>query len=166
MRRLKKDFSQVAQVQLLYLKGSPESKRIPVTNSEDAYELLMQTWEKEKLEVQEQFRVVLLDENERCIGISTRAEGDRDKCPVDLKSVFALALNAKASSLILAHNHPNGTRNPSVNDLRLTDRFALAARVLDLLVLDHLIVTKDGYTSFTDENLFFTLPPEERKPGG
>lgn len=72
---------------------------------------------------------------------------------VDLKIVFAAALKGRASSIILAHNHPSGNLKPSQADIELTRKFRKAGEILDISVLDHLILSPDGdYYSFADEN--------------
>jgi DNA repair protein RadC len=148
-----KAFSKVAEIELVYRNKCKASERPTVTKSEDAYNALMQTWDKDKIELQEQFKVMLLDRSGNCMGISTVATGGITNCMVDLKLVFAAAIKARATGIILAHNHPSGSTKPSENDKRLTDRFAEAGKLLDLPVLDHIIVTKDAYLSFGDEGL-------------
>lgn len=92
------------------------------------------------------------------MGISTVATGGINNCLVDLKIAFALALKATASSMIIAHNHPSGNPKPSEADKTLTHRFYEAGKLLDLNVLDHIIVTKETYTSLADEGLMTAMP--------
>jgi DNA repair protein RadC len=61
------------------------------------------------------------------------------------------ALKTNASSIILAHNHPSGNLQPSDADVKLTQKLAEAGKVLEITLLDHLIVTSEGYYSFADE---------------
>ena len=70
---------------------------------------------------------------------------------MDPKIVYTTALKAKACGLILGHNHPSENCTPSDLDLRLTDKLVRAGKLLDITVLDHIIVTNDGYYSFADE---------------
>lgn len=143
----------IAEIELSYHSGAQTTDQPIITNSQSAYELLLQTWDKNKLELQEQFRVMLLDRKNACMGVSTLATGGISGCLVDLKLVFALALKARASSIIVSHNHPSGNRSPSEADKSLTERFAQAGKLLEMPVLDHLIITPVGYTSFADEGL-------------
>jgi len=62
-------------------------------------------------------------------------------------------LKASASSIILAHNHPSGNKTPSEADKRLTSQFNKAGKLLSLPVVDHIIVTTEGYTSLADEGM-------------
>lgn len=71
---------------------------------------------------------------------------------VDLKLLFAVVLKSASSNIILAHNHPSGNLEPSESDKRLYNKIK-AAEYLDINVLDNMIITKDNYYSFVDENL-------------
>ena len=72
---------------------------------------------------------------------------------VDAKLVFRRAIDQNASAIILVHNHPSGSRSPSQADLELTRKLVQVGKALDLLVLDHLIITNGGYYSFADEGV-------------
>ena len=63
------------------------------------------------------------------------------------------ALDGLATSIILVHNHPSGSSTPSPNDKAITNKVKEAMKLLDITLLDHLIVTKDGYYSFSDERI-------------
>lgn len=148
----------VTEVELIYRNKSKANERPSIRTSMDAYHLLLRTWDENKIELQEQFRIVLLDKKSGCMGISTVATGGINNCLVDLKIAFALALKATASSMIIAHNHPSGNPKPSEADKTLTHRFYEAGKLLDLNVLDHIIVTKETYTSLADEGLMTAMP--------
>lgn len=71
----------------------------------------------------------------------------------DPKVIFAAALKASASSIILAHNHPSGQLKPSSADIALTNKIKRGGEFLDIQVLDHLILSSEGYYSFADEGM-------------
>jgi DNA repair protein RadC len=71
----------------------------------------------------------------------------------DPKVIFSAALKACASSIILSHNHPSGNLKPSNADIQLTKKIVNAGNLLDIAVLDHVIVSAEGYYSFADEGL-------------
>ncbi|MCB4800382.1 JAB domain-containing protein, partial [Neotamlana laminarinivorans] len=71
---------------------------------------------------------------------------------VDAKLVFSVALKCNASSIVIAHNHPSGNLKPSEADLRLTKKLKEAGNYLDVKVLDHIILSREGYYSFADES--------------
>lgn len=152
------DNFKVTEVELIYHNKTKSSERLTVKRSQDAYDILYKSWDMNKIELQEQFKIMLLDRKNSCIGISTLATGGISGCLVDLKLAFATALKSRASCIILAHNHPSGSTTPSEADKSITEKFTEAGRLLDLTVLDHVIVTKEGYTSFADEGLISMAP--------
>jgi len=79
------------------------------------------------------------------------SSGGRAGTVVDAKLVFGRALELKASSIILAHNHPSTNLQPSQADCQLTHKLFLAGKQLDLPLLDHLIISEKGFYSFADE---------------
>jgi DNA repair protein RadC len=72
---------------------------------------------------------------------------------VDLRLLFSIALLSRASSIVVAHNHPSGTLKPSEADKILTKRIVQAGELLSLNLNDHIILTKSSYYSFRDEGL-------------
>ena len=71
----------------------------------------------------------------------------------DPKIIFAAALKSCASGIILAHNHPSGELDPSKEDIAVTKKLKAGAELLDIKVLDHLIISKEGFYSFADEGV-------------
>jgi DNA repair protein RadC len=71
----------------------------------------------------------------------------------DPRMILRIALEEKAVSIILCHNHPSGNLKPSQPDRELTKKIKEAARLFDINLLDHIIVSQDGYFSFADEGL-------------
>jgi len=151
MSQLRADFLRVAEVELVYKSQVKPSERMKITSSNDAFKLLYDTWDDGKLELQEQFRVLLLDRKNSCLGVSTIATGGVSECMVDAKILFATALKARASGIILSHNHPSGNKQFSDSDLKLTKKFVEAAKLFDISILDHIVITQDGYASMADE---------------
>ncbi len=154
----------VTEVSLAYRNKTKASERLSIRSSKEAYDILMSSWDQDLIELQEQFRVLLLDRKSSCLAVSTVASGGISSCIVDLKLVFATAIKACASSIVLAHNHPSGNRTPSNEDKSLTRKFVEAGKILDVHILDHIIVTKDGYTSFADEGELSQGFPSEIPP--
>ena len=87
------------------------------------------------------------------IGISTVAEGGIESVLVDIRMVFQPALLANASSIMVSHNHPSGNLQPSDNDRALTRTIYEAGRLLNIILLDHIIVTSEGFYSFSDNGI-------------
>lgn len=72
---------------------------------------------------------------------------------VDIRIILKHAIDSLASAIILCHNHPSGNLKPSQPDIDLTRKIKQAGNSMDILVLDHLIITEDGYYSFADEGI-------------
>ncbi len=90
---------------------------------------------------------------QRVVGIYELSTGGVTGIVADPKLVFTAALKANACNIILSHNHPSGNLKPSRADEELTKKIATGGMYLDIIVLDHIIVTSEGYYSFADEGL-------------
>ena len=99
----------------------------------------------------EHFIVVTLDASCRLIDTHVVSVGTLDQSLVHPREVFHPAIRDKAASLIVAHNHPSGLLHPSEADRRVTSRLKEAGRLLGIPVVDHVILTPEGYYSFQDE---------------
>lgn len=99
----------------------------------------------------EEFWILLLNRANRVMGREKISLGGVAGTVVDAKVVFRKAIEGLASSIILCHNHPSGNLRPSQADIDLTKKLVQAGKTLDVVVLDHLIVTDEGYYSFADE---------------
>jgi DNA repair protein RadC len=143
----------VAEVELVYKTKVKPSERPLVKSAKDCYELLRLTWDENKIEFVEQFKVVLMNRAQRVLGIYELSTGGVAGTVADPKLVFIAALKANACNIILTHNHPSGNLKPSRADEELTRKIATAGMYLDIKVSDHIIVTSEGYYSFGDEGL-------------
>lgn len=101
----------------------------------------------------EEFWIIYLNNSNKVVQKRQLSKGGINGTFVDVRLVMKTALDLIATSLILVHNHPSGTLNPSKADRQLTKKLQLAAQSLDIKVLDHLIITEKDYFSFADENL-------------
>ena len=145
--------AQVAEVQLSYKSKVSAKDRPMVRNSQDTYDILMQIWDQDTLELAESFKVLFLNRANRVMGVYSLSHGGMTGTVADPKLVFIAALKAAACNIILAHNHPSGNLTPSSADISLTEKMVQAGKFLDINVLDHLIVTTDGYLSFADDGM-------------
>jgi len=105
------------------------------------------------MKAKEHFKLVLLNTRNKVINISTISVGTLNASLVHPREVFKDALIHCASSIILAHNHPSDDPEPSDDDVSLTRRLADAGRLMGIEVLDHIIITSKGYTSFKERGL-------------
>jgi DNA repair protein RadC len=104
-------------------------------------------------QAREQFRALYLDRRNILLRDELVADGTVDHAPVYPREVIRRALDLSASALILVHNHPSGDPSPSQADIEVTRRIVDAARVFGLQVHDHLIVGRQGTTSFKQMGL-------------
>ncbi|PQV50266.1 DNA repair protein RadC [Jejuia pallidilutea] len=140
----------IQEIKVSYTSGNRD--KVKITNSKDSYELLLSCWSQKTIELQEEFKVLLLNRNNQVLGIYPLSKGGVSGTIVDAKLVFSVALKCNASSIIIAHNHPSGNLKPSDTDIRLTQKLKEAGNYLDVKVLDHIILSREGYYSFVDES--------------
>lgn len=95
----------------------------------------------------EEFRAMFLDKKNRLLRDERLGQGTVDHAPVYPREVVRRALELCASALILLHNHPSGDPTPSAADVEMTRQIVAAARALNLVVHDHLVVGRDGVAS-------------------
>ncbi|WP_159478102.1 JAB domain-containing protein [Dyadobacter sp. 3J3] len=144
---------QFAEVELVYKNHVKASERFTITRSHDAYSVLRQSWDENKIGFVEQFKIILINRANRVLGIYEVSQGGTCGVVVDLKLIFAAALKANAHGIILSHNHPSGNLIASEPDRLLTERIKKAGQLLDILVMDHIIITSEGYYSFVDDDI-------------
>lgn len=125
-------------------------KFLKITGSRQIYELMRPDLHDESVE---QVYLLLLNRTNGLIKKERVSQGGISASVVDPKVVFRFALEQGAHSLILIHNHPSGNLQPSESDKRLTQRLQKIGKELEILLLDHLIYTDQGYFSFADEGI-------------
>jgi DNA repair protein RadC len=123
------------------------SKRPLISDSRAAFELLQPVLGDLPYE---EFWLLLLDRGNRLMNRCKVSQGGMHGTVADPKLIFREALDQRASSVILCHNHPSGQLRPSAEDIQLTRKLVEGGRFLDIAVQDHLIVTSSGYYSFAD----------------
>jgi DNA repair protein RadC len=101
----------------------------------------------------EEFKIMLLSRHNRVLGLVDISLGGTAGTMADPKVIFAAAIKGNASGIILAHNHPSGNLRPSQADIDLTRKIKTGGQILDIGVLDHIILTSEGFFSFTDEGM-------------
>src|SRR5688500_2602746 len=119
-----------------------------VSSSVDVYDLIHSRM---RDLTHEEFWILLRDRRAKVIAIEEIHIGGMSAMVVDPKIIFQKALERKASSVILSHNHPSGSPSPSIEDIRLTEKVKLAGSYIDIKVLDHIIIGEGAYYSFADE---------------
>lgn len=122
--------------------------KVKITSSKDAFHLLQPSLGDLHHEV---FMLLILNRNNEVTSEEQISAGGVTGTVVDPKLIFKTALDKRAVGLIVAHNHPSGNLKPSKADLAITRQLQDGAKLLDIALLDHLIITSNGFFSFADE---------------
>lgn len=147
------DWTKVTEVELVYKTKIKASERPVVTSPKSCYELLLNHWNALQMDLREEFKVIFLNRGNKVIGLYPLSAGGLTGTVADPRLILAAAIIAVATSIILVHNHPSGTLKPSAADTQLTQKIKEAAAFHDITVLDHMIISSEGYLSFADEGI-------------
>jgi len=120
-----------------------------ITDAKDVYEELKSFSSKS----QEHFLTITLDGASHIINTRTVFIGTLNQSLVHPREVFADAIADRAAGIIIAHNHPSGTLEASRADVQITQRLKEVSKLVGIELLDHVILSKHGYYSFSDEGL-------------
>lgn len=144
------DFStMIAEVEISYSHKIKPSLQVKACSSSDVYKHVLALWK--NIDYYESFAVLLLSRANKILGLHWISTGGISGVAVDPKRIFQAALKSCASSIILLHNHPSGQLIPSDADIKLTRKIKEGGKLLDIPVLDHMIITSEGYYSMADE---------------
>lgn len=139
-----------AALELGIRRDSSQNIKTKILQSSDIADFLRSKFQYNKHEV---FVVVYLNAANKILHHEILSEGGITGTVADPRIILKKALENNATSIVLSHNHPSGSLKPSADDKRLTDKIKQAALYLDIKVLDHIIVSDEGYFSFADEGL-------------
>lgn len=146
------NYTQVSEVKLTYTNNIKSSERFSVKQSSDLYKFLLDyVYNPDTILLCESFKLILLSSANKVLGYCSMFEGGTGSTIADIKMIMQAALLSNASAIIISHNHPSGQLEPSREDINLTDKIKQACDVFAIRFLDHVIVTDEGYYSFTDE---------------
>lgn len=121
------------------------------------------------IEVQEHFIAIFLSQANKIIGYYHHSTGTINATMVDVELLTAVAVKTLAKAVIISHNHPSGNLTPSEADRSLTRNIVKALKYFDIMLIDHIIVTKNGYYSFNEKRessimgYIPKLSPKEKK---
>lgn len=141
----------LAEVTVAYKSKIAKADRISVRKSECLYKYLLSVWNEDKLEHMEEVKIIMLNRANEILGWASISSGGLNGVIMDKKVIFQHALLCNASAIVLAHNHPSGNLKPSYEDIDVTKKIVQAGLIIDIDVLDHIIMTANGYTSFSDD---------------
>lgn len=149
------ELNNVSEIDIVYKRKAKckVSERPKVESSSDCYEILIHYWDDNKIELLEEFKVLFLNRSNRVLQIISISQGGITGTVADPRLILASALKVASCSIVLSHNHPSGNLKPSRADEELTQKIKCAAAYHDIKILDHLIISTEGYYSFADEGL-------------
>jgi len=124
-------------------------QNIKITSANDVYRELQEYSNKR----QEYFLAITLDGASHIIQKRIISIGTLNQSLVHPREVFSDAIADRAAGIIIAHNHPSGQLTPSIEDKRVTKRLKEVGSIMGIELLDHVILSKDGYFSFREEDL-------------
>lgn len=128
---------------------TPPTKLDYIQSSKDAYKCLKHLANLNHEEVW----VIYLNKANRVLLVEQLSIGGLASTIMDKMLIIKKAIDLLASGIIVAHNHPSGNENAGAQDVRVTKELIQACKLLDISLLDHLIITKSGYTSMADEGM-------------
>ena len=143
--------TQVAELLVSYSPNIVSAQKI--SNSRETYSLITNYWNLNTIEMQEEVKVILLNKANKVLGIFDLSKGGICSSIIDVKIVLSIALKTLASGIIIVHNHPSTNLTPSKADIDITQKLKSACKIMEILLLDHLIITKEDYFSFADDGL-------------
>ena len=149
------ELNNVSEIDIVYKRkvNCKVSERPLIKSSSDVYEILLHYWDKDKIDLIEEFKVLFLNRSNRVLQIYNVSSGGITGTVADPRLILAAALKVASCSIMLAHNHPSTSLKPSKADEELTSKIKYAAQFHDIKVLDHVIVSSEGYYSFADEGV-------------
>lgn len=141
---------------IVQMNTSAMSVRMPSgrkrTRLECFVEALRNNFPKEEMTKKEFFKVLTLDIDFNVTGCIHAGTGGKDSCPVSFREVARGIAELDARFIVLGHNHPSGKLFPSYLDVQLTEDISKLARMLNVVIVDHIILTSTGYYSFVADN--------------
>tara|TARA_R110001583_G_scaffold178502_3_gene334467 strand:- start:2306 stop:2752 length:447 start_codon:yes stop_codon:yes gene_type:complete len=142
----------ISEISIKYNPVKLDNGNVKIKSSNDAFSVFLKCWNPDVIELQEEFKVMLLNNSNEVLGIYEMTKGGMTSTLIDIKLLFAVVLKSCATAIITVHNHPSGKLKPSESDKVIFRKIRESAKILDINYLDNLIITKEGKYSFMDEN--------------
>lgn len=142
----------VPEIKIKVTIGSSERK-FKISAPSEAADVFRTLFNNDTIQWVEESVMLCMNRNMEVVGYYRISSGGTTATIVDPKVIFTIALNSGASSIMLAHNHPSGNLTPSDMDIQITEKLVKAGELLDIKVMDHLIITADGFLSMNQEGI-------------
>jgi len=124
-----------------------------ISNSDDVVNILRKIWEEDTINANEQAYVLFLNKGNKVMGYYHHSNGGIDGTIMDIQMISGMAVKSLAKGVIIAHNHPSGSTNPSPADKEITKKLSEALKLFNIQLLDSMIITEKSYFSFANEGL-------------
>ena len=134
----------------IYIIMESQYKVCEVKLAENAYKILLSVFDSETIQYKEFFKVILMNRANKVLGVCHISEGGLNETSADIRIIMQAAILGNASAIILAHNHPSGNIQPSMQDDQVTKRVKEIAKLIGINLLDHLIITDETYYSYSE----------------
>ena len=128
----------------------PEQKDYDIKNPQSVVKAIRSSI---KDKAKEHFKLILLDNRNKIISISTISIGTLNASLVHPREIFKEAIIHNSASVVLAHNHPSGDPEPSEEDIKITERLVESGKILGIEVIDHIVIGKTNFSSFKERGL-------------
>lgn len=138
----------IPEIEIKY--KSTKFEKTKIKSSKDAEECFRKMFNSDTIEYIESSIVIFLNRANKTIGWYKLSQGGINGTIMDQRILFAVALKCGASGIIISHNHPSGQLFPSNEDNIATNKIKEAGKILDITLIDHIIITEDGYYSYAD----------------
>lgn len=124
-----------------------------LSSVEESQKYLREIIDLQRIDLVEFFWVMYLTNSNRLIAMAEIGVGSTNLVAVSVKTIFQKALLVNAVGIIVAHNHPSGSLKASDADIAMTKKINSAAKVFEMALVDHIIITSEGFLSFAQEGL-------------
>lgn len=143
--------TRLPEILLSYRRGTEAI--VKIKSAEDAYKVFVSLYDINTIDYIECSYALFLNRANNTIGWLKLSHGGTCATIMDTKVLFTTALKCGASAVIISHNHPSGQLKASEQDKRITKNLKEAGHLLEIQVLDHLILTSEGFFSFANEGM-------------
>ncbi len=140
---------EVAEIKVSYTTNRAD--KIKLTNCRDTFDFIITNWNLDIIEFQEECKIILVNRANFVLGIYELSKGGISGTVVDIRIILSVALKCNASGIILVHNHPSENMKPSETDEKITRKLNDACTLLDLVLIDHFIISRNSFFSFKQD---------------
>lgn len=143
---------EVAEIKVSY--STSNDNKIKLSTCSQTFEFILSRWNLDIIEFQEECKIILLNRANFVLGIYELSKGGISGTVVDIRIILSVALKCNASGIILVHNHPSGNLTPSEADKKITRKLFDACELMEFVLLDHFIISKNDFYSFKKDGFF------------